>query len=81
LIECRWFRQLKKFLENQAKDPKDNPGPIDNSSLFKSGSYELEAHKLVRMDFDLVPEEVWDLLIQQFGIASGQSSIPRKVRI
>jgi len=41
LVDCRWFRQWKKFVgfdsrdQSGAGDEQNNPGPIDNSCLFQ----------------------------------------------
>ena len=44
LVDCRWFKQWKKFVgfdtwdQFGVGDQANNPGPLDNSSLF-SGIY------------------------------------------
>jgi len=41
LVDCRWFKQWKKFVgydtgdQCGAGDEQNNPGPIDNSCLFQ----------------------------------------------
>jgi hypothetical protein len=52
------------------------PGPIDNSQLFKDG--EVKEHMIDEIDYKLVPEEAWSLLVESFGITHGQDPIARK---
>jgi ubiquitin carboxyl-terminal hydrolase 4/11/15 len=56
-----------------------NPGSIDNSALLKPDSDDLRDHMIDELDFVLVPDEAWNLLVQEFGITSGQEPIARKV--
>ena len=61
-----------------------NPGPVDNSPLFKNDPEEpseLREHMIDELDFVLVPDEAWQLLVDEFNITPGQEPIARKVKI
>ena len=87
LIDSQWFRQLKKYLgldhslgtEGSANT---HPGPIDNGPLFQENS---ETPGLIKdglideLEYDLVPDEAWKALVEEFGLTDGQPPISRKV--
>ena len=78
LIDKDWFKQMNKYLESG----EDNPGPIDNSPLFKtdpSEPFELRPLMIDELDYFLVHEKAWGLLVQTFALAFGQEAIARKV--
>ena len=89
LIDTRWFKQLKKYLGldlesglSSEGDISANPGPVDNSPLFKNDPEEpaeLREHMIDELDFVLVPEDAWKLLVREFSITPGQEPIARKV--
>ena len=91
LIDTRWFKQLKKYLGLDLEsgtasegDASVHPGPIDNSPLFDPESEEageLREHLLDELDFVLLPEEAWALLVANFSLTPGQEPIARKVNI
>ena len=56
-----------------------NPGPIDNSPLFKDDSSDIRDHMIDDLDYTLVPEESWNLLVEKFGLIQNQEPIRRKV--
>ena len=65
-------------------DVSANPGPVDNSPLFKNDPEEpneLREHMIDELDFVLVPDEAWQLLVDEFNITPGQEPIARKVKI
>lgn len=85
LVNSRWFELLSSYIGLESRStttdvlPQDHPGPIDNSPLFlPDGS--LREHLVEEMDYKLLPVEAWNLLLQRFGITSGQEPIERKVR-
>ena len=61
----------------EAGDPSLNPGPIDNAPLFKDG--DLREHMIDELDYVLVPEEAWEIMLKKFGMQEGQSPVARKV--
>merc|ERR1719186_318716 len=64
----------------EAGDPNANPGPIDNKTLFKDDeSGEIREHMIDELDYVLVPEEGWNMLVEKFGMVEGQEAIARKV--
>ena len=127
MIDARWHKQLKKFLDlcedgtgssNQVVEPaavedeaanvselaSAHPGRIDNSALFNSQQQsatsngngedvamedeaavaassfsDIRAHMMEELDYVVVPEEAWDLLVKDFGLTQGQTPIARKV--
>ena len=56
-----------------------NPGPINNNSLFKVDSSEIRDNMISEIDYALVPEEVWIVLLNNFGLVENQKPIKRKV--
>ena len=52
---------------------------MDNKSLFKEDGLEIREHMIDELDYILVPEEAWVLLVDKFGIMEGQEPIERKV--
>ena len=124
MIDARWHKQLKKFLdlcdEGTGSNPAGvepavddeaaasvsselasaHPGRIDNSALFNqstsngngedvamedeasaSSSSDIRGHMMEELDYVVVPEEAWDLLVKDFGLTQGQTPIARKVRL
>ena len=92
LLDTRWFKQLKQYLgldleagSSSEGDRSAHPGPIDNAPLFKSESEEgsepgdLREHMIDELDFVLVPDDAWALLVNAFSITQGQEAIARKV--
>ena len=56
-----------------------NPGPIDNKPLFKEDNSDIRDHMIDELDYTLVPEEAWSLLVDRFGLVEGQEPVRRKV--
>ncbi|XP_025106450.1 ubiquitin carboxyl-terminal hydrolase 15-like isoform X2 [Pomacea canaliculata] len=86
LLDIRWFKQWKKYVGYDswdtlsAGDEAVNPGPIDNSVLFKEGSSnQLKEHLVDELDFVLVPAEAWNKLVSWYGLAPNQEPIGRSV--
>ncbi|PVD25200.1 hypothetical protein C0Q70_15698 [Pomacea canaliculata] len=85
LLDIRWFKQWKKYVGYDswdtlsAGDEAVNPGPIDNSVLFKGSSNQLKEHLVDELDFVLVPAEAWNKLVSWYGLAPNQEPIGRSV--
>ena len=77
-----------------APDPTNHPGPIDNTRLFKettseengvdeaksqSVKTEIRDHMIDDLDYVVVPQEGWTLLVETFGATAGQEPVERKV--
>lgn len=80
LIDKKWFELCKVFLQD--KDPVHNPGPVDNSPLFKSTVgqvWELRERLQEDLDYVFVPEEAWELTINYFGILHENHAVRRPV--
>jgi len=90
LVDNHWFKQLKKYvgLEStmydtggggEVGDESANPGPVDNKPLFKEDGSDIRDHMIDELDYALVPEEAWTLLVDRFGVSEGQEPVKRKV--
>jgi len=65
-------------------DASAHPGPIDNQQLLKQGDDseepgEIRDHLMDGLDYVVVPEEAWQVLVREFGLTNGQDPIARKV--
>ena len=79
LIDTKWFKQWKKYVGYDnwdvglAGEESANPGPIDNSPLFKEGTTDtLKDHLMDELDFVLVPDDAWQKLTAWYGTVPGQ---------
>ena len=93
MLDNHWYKQLKGYLGldpggDQFGQESANPGPIDNGPLFKTAGEEtdnscrdIRDHMIDELDYSLVPEEVWTLLVARFGLSEpvSQQPIRRKV--
>jgi len=93
LIEKKWFQQLKSYIGIEDGDLLDTEvvdgsydlgpipllGPVDNKPLFQEDGMEIREHMIDELDYFLVPEEAWVLLVYKFSIMEGQEPIERKV--
>ena len=74
-------------------DPTNHPGPIDNTRLFKENANdssdgednsqaiqnEIRDHMIDDLDYVVVPQEGWALLVETFGTTTGQEPVARTV--
>lgn len=72
LVSMKWFNSFRYYLDS-GKNEKVHPGPVDNSSLFKKRGISIRKPKLrerlhPNIDYVLVQEVVWTILIGVFGI-------------
>ena len=92
LVDNHWFKQAKKYLAWEGSladsggtvgDESANPGPIDNKPLWKEDGSDIREHMIDEMDYVLVPEEAWDMLVAEFGLQDNvegtSSAVKRKV--
>ncbi|XP_076469575.1 ubiquitin carboxyl-terminal hydrolase 4-like [Babylonia areolata] len=96
LLDLRWFKQWKKYVGYDTWDTVNageetyNPGPIDNSPLFREtsgddqeqsahGVQRLKEHMVDELDYVLVPAEAWNKLVAWYGIVPEQEPIERHV--
>ena len=84
LIDVCWFNRWKSFVGfdvqwdgTQAGDPLALPGPIDNSTLLVDG--ELKEHLAEEVDYVLVPEQAWKMLVDRYSLTEGQEPLVRRV--
>ncbi|XP_066903425.1 ubiquitin carboxyl-terminal hydrolase 15 [Halyomorpha halys] len=79
LINSRWMKALKNFIGIiRTEQPCCNPGPIDNSSILASNGADLKKGLAENIDYELVPEECWKLLVTWYGYYPDQVPIERK---
>jgi len=80
LVASAWFKKMQSHVGYLVTDVLgDNPGVIDNSDLLKPSTNDIKDCLVEKKDYYLVPEIVWKRLVNQFGLASGQEPIARKV--
>ena len=101
LVDMRWMKQWKKYIgydqwdQSSAGLASANPGPIDNSNLFKGlhalpvtllhclvadkNCKSLKDHLMEELDYILLPQAAWDKLVAWYGLSEGSSPIPRQV--
>jgi ubiquitin carboxyl-terminal hydrolase 4/11/15 len=93
-VDNHWFKQAKKYLSLEAgpqdpggsqgpPDESQNPGPIDNKPLWREDCSDIREHMIDEMDYVLVPEQCWNLLIAEFGLEENMegtsTAVKRKV--
>ncbi|KAJ6219785.1 hypothetical protein RDWZM_005597 [Blomia tropicalis] len=85
VVQKAWFDECTTYIKDGMNSPK--PDPIDNSSLFvqvKNNAQKNSTEFLYQMkkslnegeDFVVVPEEVWNLLVETFKTVDGVGSNP-----
>ena len=57
----------------------DDPGPVDNKPLFNDEGTDIRDHMIDELDYALVPDEAWDMIVKMFGVSEGQEPVKRKV--
>ena len=98
LVDIRWMKQWKKYVgydlqdQSSAGEESANPGPLDNSRLFKGNLYthtqtdrqththtdgRLRDHLKDELDYYFLPESAWNKLSSWYGLSSGSKVIPR----
>ena len=80
--------------DTTSADPTHHPGPVDNTRLFKETTNghtssdeetsqiiktEIRDHMIDDLDYTVVPQEAWTLLVDAFGTTPGQEPVARKV--
>lgn len=91
LVDSCWYKQLKTFL---GMDPvtldggiqnalvvseSANPGPIDNSPILLEDGLNIKEHMIDSLDYQVLHEDAWNLLVDHFGVTQGQEPVARKV--
>jgi ubiquitin carboxyl-terminal hydrolase 4/11/15 len=82
LLDIRWYKQCKKFIEFACSDratDSEHPGPVDNSPLFQIGSSKLKEHLLEGSDYKLINEVGWKSVVAWYGLSGDQTPIKRSV--
>ncbi|XP_011409400.2 PREDICTED: ubiquitin carboxyl-terminal hydrolase 15-like, partial [Amphimedon queenslandica] len=88
LVSCHWFEKWTKFIDIALKAGTDgcnkssHPGPVTNFTLIKFINFQapkLKKDLAENLDYKLIPEIGWDLLIQWYGISEKSMRLSRKV--
>jgi len=87
LVDTRWYSQWKKYVGFDSWDlsasshASNNPGPIDNANLFvaETEPWQLKERLMDELDYVLVPQKGWELLVSWYGVAGQQPPIVRNV--
>ncbi|XP_060594209.1 ubiquitin carboxyl-terminal hydrolase 15-like [Ruditapes philippinarum] len=85
IIDVKWSKQWKSYVGYESWDNYNvgeesaHPGPIDNTPILQEGTGKLKEHLIDDLDYKLVPEECWEMLLSWYGILGGQEPLPRKV--
>ncbi|XP_060566738.1 ubiquitin carboxyl-terminal hydrolase 15-like isoform X2 [Ruditapes philippinarum] len=85
IIDVKWFKQWKSYVGYESKDhcnegeESAHPGHIDNTPILQEGTDKLKEHLIDDLDYGLVPEECWQMLLSWYGLLEGQKPLPRKV--
>lgn len=80
LVDKKWYEQCEQFICDN--EPTHNPGPIDNTNLFKSktnSGWKLKNDLEDETDYKIIPEEAWLVLVRYFGIRNEKHTIKRLV--
>ncbi|KAK9497948.1 hypothetical protein O3M35_003843 [Rhynocoris fuscipes] len=80
LISFKWMSSFKQFIgiEKLGNTRVSHPGPIDNSAILDENN-QLRKALVDKMDYEVVPADCWELLMQWYGLCPGQEPIARKV--
>ena len=87
MLDNHWYKQLKSYIglepgtRTEIGEESADPGPIDNGPLFKdeNPSLDIRDHMIDELDYTLLPEESWNLLVERFGLSGNQQPVRRKV--
>ncbi|KAI6656629.1 serine/threonine-protein kinase kinY-like [Oopsacas minuta] len=72
LVSCSWFRAWRQYASNKLVS--ESPGPVDNLDLLNTNGI-LKKNLVQNVDYKLVPESAWRLLLEKFG---SKSSVIRR---
>ncbi|XP_071439299.1 ubiquitin carboxyl-terminal hydrolase 15-like [Hetaerina americana] len=82
LISLEWWCKFQNYFgfvrDGDGVQPCVLPGHIDNSSLLNDNG-DLKENLVDKLDYELVPSEAWDLLVEWFGKVPGQDPLKRQV--
>ena len=76
LVDNHWFRQASSYLAGESA----HPGPIDNKPLWKEDGSDIRDHMIDELEYVLVPEEAWDMLMTEFGLEDNLESTNTMVK-
>ena len=65
-------------MSNDKDSSVDFPGPVDNANLLDEDNT-LKEHLIDESNYNLVPQEAWNILEENFGLATTTTTIKRKV--
>nr|XP_008121305.1 PREDICTED: uncharacterized protein LOC103281469 [Anolis carolinensis] len=86
LIDYKWFKKWQRYVGFESWDlyyagkPDYYPGPIDNAKLFEdSETQTLKKYRMDKVDYEVIPVEAWNKLVNWYGCIERQRPIERKV--
>ncbi|XP_016849392.2 uncharacterized protein LOC107982896 [Anolis carolinensis] len=86
LIDYKWFKKWQRYVGFESWDlyyaGKHDyyPGPIDNSKLVEdSETQTLKRYSIEGVDYEVIPIEAWNKLVNWYGCIERQRPIERKV--
>ncbi|XP_016847914.2 ubiquitin carboxyl-terminal hydrolase 4-like [Anolis carolinensis] len=86
LIDYKWFKKWQRYVGFEswdlyyARKPDYYPGPIDNSKLFEdSETQTLKKYRMNGVDYEVIPIEAWNKLVNWYDCIEGQRPIERTV--
>ncbi|XP_062835837.1 uncharacterized protein LOC134298705 [Anolis carolinensis] len=86
LIDYKWFKKWQRYVGFESWDlyyagkPDHYPGPIDNAKLFEdSETQTLKKYRMNGVDYEVIPIEAWNELVNWYGCMEGQRPIERTV--
>ena len=77
LVDKHWFKRAKKYLAwdessvnstRNVRDDSANPGPINNKPLWNENGSDIREHMIEEIDYVVVPDLAWDMLVAEFGL-------------
>uniref|UniRef100_G1KWM9 ubiquitinyl hydrolase 1 n=1 Tax=Anolis carolinensis TaxID=28377 RepID=G1KWM9_ANOCA len=86
LIDYKCFKKWQRYVGFESWDlyyaGKSDyyPGPIDNAKLFEdSETQTLKKYRMDKVDYEVIPIEAWNKLVNWYGCIEGQRPIERTV--
>jgi hypothetical protein len=70
VVDLTWYQKWLNFIGLETTESAfGSPGPISNASLLDSDGY-LKEGVIELSDYQLVPEKLWKVLLQTYGVVS-----------
>ncbi|XP_062830188.1 ubiquitin carboxyl-terminal hydrolase 4-like [Anolis carolinensis] len=86
LIDYKWFKKWQRYVGFESWDlyyagkPDYYPGPIDNAKLFEDSETQiLKKYRMDKVDYEVIPIEAWNKLVNWYGCIEGERPIERTI--